>query len=104
MTAALIIAALTAAGVFLVLQRGIVRMAIGFVLMQHAVNVLLVATGPASHRSVPIAPFDGPPADPLGHALALTAIVIGLATTVFLLAVALRRVRTAREDEVEPGP
>lgn len=104
MTAALIVGGLTAAGVFLLLQRGIVHMAIGFVLIQHAVNVLLVATGPGSHRSAPIAPFDAPPADPLGHALALTAIVIGLGTTIFLLAVALRRTRVTRDDDVEAGP
>lgn len=104
MTAAVIVGALTAAGVFLILQRGIVHVAIGFVLIQHAVNVLLVATGPASHRSVPIAPFDGEPADPLGQALALTAIVIGLGTTIFLLAVALRRARTTRDDDVEAEP
>lgn len=104
MTAALIVAGLTAAGVHLLLQRGIVQVAIGFVLIQHAVNVLLVATGPATHRSVPIAPFDGEAADPLGQALALTAIVISFATTVFLLAVALRRARTTREDDVEGSP
>lgn len=88
----------------MVLQRGVVHVAIGVVLIQHAINVLLVATGPARHRSVPIAPFDPNPADPLGQALALTAIVISLGTTVFLLAVALRRARTTRDDDVESSP
>ncbi len=104
MTAAVIIGALTAAGVFLILQRGLVRMAIGFMVLQHAVNVLLVVTGPASHRTVPIAPFGDQPADPLGQALALTAIVISLGTTIFLLSVALQQTRTTRDDDLESPP
>ncbi len=76
-------------------------MVIGFVLVQHAVNLLLVLAGGSTQRGAPIAPYDRDPADPLGQAFALTAIVIGLGTTVFLLAVALRYVRAGGGEDVE---
>ncbi|MDQ4130858.1 MAG: sodium:proton antiporter, partial [Actinomycetota bacterium] len=100
---ALAVGVLTASGVFLILQRGLVRMVIGVVLIQHAVNLLLVLAGGSTQRGSPIAPYEQPPADPLGQAFALTAIVIGLGTTIFLLAVALRYVRTHGEEDVEEG-
>lgn len=101
MTAALAIGGLAAAGTYLLMQRGLIRTVIGLVLLQHAINILLatIRTGPRSGS--PIAPFTASPADPLGHAFALTAIVIGLGTTVFLVAVALRHARAHRSDDIE---
>lgn len=104
MSSALAIGALTAAGVFLILQRGLVRMAVGLVLVQHAVNLLLVVSGGLARRGVPFGPPDPGTADPLGQAFALTAIVISLGTTLFLLAIALRRARTHQKDDVESEP
>lgn len=98
---AIAVGVLTASGVFLVLQRGLVRMVIGLVLVQHAVNLLLVLAGGPTRRGVPIAPYQEAPSDPLSQAFALTAIVIGLGTTIFLLAVALRYVRAHGEEDVE---
>lgn len=104
MGTAIAVAALMGAGAYLVLQRGLVRMAIGFALVQHAVNLLLVVSGGRARRGVPIVEFGRPPADPVGQAFALTAIVIGLATTLLLLALALRRARTHAADDVETDP
>jgi multicomponent Na+:H+ antiporter subunit C len=102
MTGALVVGVLVAAGVYLVLQRGIVRVALGFVLLGHAANVLLVLSGGAGRRGVPLADVgNAPPADPLPQAFALTAIVIGLGMTAFLLAVAYRGRDVIGGDDVE---
>ena len=100
MTTALAVGVLFGTGIYLALQRGLVRMIIGFVLVQHAVNLLLVTARGASDGA-PIAPLPRDAADPLGQAFALTAIVIGLGTTFFLLSMALRHADTHREDDVE---
>ncbi|HVM11690.1 MAG TPA: NADH-quinone oxidoreductase subunit K, partial [Actinomycetota bacterium] len=90
MTGAVIVGLLAAGGVYLLLQRGIVRVTLGFVLLGHAANVLLVVSGGVGRRGVPIAGEPGLSADPLPQAFALTAIVIGFAMTAFLLALAFR--------------
>lgn len=100
MTAAVAIGLLAAGGTYLVLQRGLVRLVIGFVVLQHAVNLLLV-TARGRSTGAPLAPLQGDVADPLGQAFTLTAIVIGLGTSLFLLSLALRRAHTHREDDVE---
>lgn len=100
MSGAVAIGVLVTAGLYLILQRGIVRMVIGFTLISHGINLLLVRSGGPA-RGIPIAPYRGMPADPTVQAFALTAIVVGLGTSVFLLAVALARARTHREDDVE---
>lgn len=102
MSGAAVVALLAAAGVYLVLQRGIVRLALGFVLLGHAANVLLVLSGGSQRRSAPLAGSSlDAPADPLPQAFALTAIVIGFAMTAFFLALAYRAREVLGEDDVE---
>jgi multicomponent Na+:H+ antiporter subunit C len=89
-TAAVVVGLLTAAGVYLVLQRGLIRVALGFILLGHAVNVLLVAAGGMAQRADPLlgrAPT-AEMADPIPQAFVLTAIVITFGITVYLLALA----------------
>lgn len=102
MSAALVTGILAAAGVYLVLQRGLVRLVIGVFLAQHAANLLLVTARTPQRDAAPILPVDAP-ADPLGQAFVLTAIVIGLASAVFLLALALRDARATGETTPEEG-
>ena len=100
MTAAIAVGVLVAGGVYLILQRGLVRVVMGFVLLGHAVNVLIVAAGGMQLRGAPLL-GEGDPAqfaDPLPQALVLTAIVISFGLTVYLLALA----RTGGDDD--PGP
>ena len=104
MSGALAVGALAAAGTFLLLQRGLVRAVLGFVLVEHALNVAMVLAGGTTRRGVPIVEYSEPPADPLVQAFALTAIVIGLGTTAFLLALAFQHATTHREDDVEQEP
>ncbi len=101
MTAALVVGLLTAGGTYLVLQRGIVRVALGFVLLGHAATTLLVASGGVARRGVPFVGEAGPLADPLPQAFALTAIVISFGITAFLLTLAFRGRDVLGHDDVE---
>lgn len=90
MIMALTISVLVAGAVYLMLQRGMVRIIIGMSLMSHAANLMILATGVGAWRGEA---FDGTrdlaqAADPLPQAFVLTAIVIAMATTTILLATA----------------
>ena len=103
MTAAFAVGVLVAGGVHLVLQRGLLRVLIGFVLLGHAVNVLVLSAGGMDRRGLPLIGAGDPAqaADPLPQAMVLTAIVITFGITVYLLA--LLRAGTGQEDEGRPG-
>lgn len=89
MSLALSIGLLAAAGVFLVLQRGMIRIILGFVLLTHAVNLLIIAAGGVARRDAPFLGGDmSSAADPLPQAFVLTAIVIAFAITVVLATLA----------------
>ncbi|MGY1839817.1 MULTISPECIES: sodium:proton antiporter [unclassified Modestobacter] len=100
MTAALAVGLLLAAGVYLVLQRTMLRVVVGFVLLGHAVNLLVLAAGGSHRRGLPLPGQNGdePAADPLPQAFVLTAIVITFAITVYLLGLA-RAGRVDPEDD-----
>ncbi len=101
MSGALLVAILAGTGTYLVLQRGLVRITLGFIILGHAANVLLVVSGGISRRDAPIVGEGGMPADPLPQASALTAIVIGFAVTAFLLALAYRARDEIGGDDTE---
>lgn len=101
MSGSIAVALLAASGVYLVLQRGIVRIALGFVMLSHAVNLLLVLSGGTTRRGVPISGQAGIPSDPLPQAFALTAIVISLGITAFLLALAYLSRDVLGDDDTE---
>lgn len=101
-TLSLVVGGLFAGGSYLLLQRSLLRIVLGFVMLGHAANlVLLIAGGPAG--PAPVAGMAGPPevADPLPQSMAITAVVITLAVTALMLAVADRSV-TLREDDDVP--
>lgn len=100
----LIVAAATmiGCGVYLVLERSLTRVLVGLVLLSNGVNTLfLVAGGPAGRA--PIVGYSDPAemSDPLPQALVLTAIVISLGTTAFLLAMAYRSWQLNDHDDVQ---
>lgn len=101
MTAAIIVGLLAAGGTYLILQRGIVRITLGFALLGHAGTTLLMAAGGVARRGVPFADRTGELADPLPQAFALTAIVLGFGVTTFLLALAFRSRDALGHDDVE---
>jgi multicomponent Na+:H+ antiporter subunit C len=111
------IALLFGVGTFLILRKDIIKIVIGITVLSHAANLLIVSSGVTTGKSVPIitdeisrgsgiifndditngifAPLvpEGTEmifVDPLVQALTLTAIVISLATTSFLLILSYR--------------
>jgi len=88
-------------GVYLLVQRSLIRVVLGFVLLGHAANLtLLVSGGPAA--GPPLADVRlGPRADPLPQAMVLTAIVITFGVTALLMAMAYRSWLLTGQDEVQ---
>ncbi|HVM03152.1 MAG TPA: NADH-quinone oxidoreductase subunit K, partial [Acidimicrobiales bacterium] len=70
-------------------------------LLGHGANLLLLLAGGRAGRAPIVGAGDGPVADPLPQALALTAIVITFGITAFLLALAYRSWLLRHDDEVE---
>jgi multicomponent Na+:H+ antiporter subunit C len=105
MTLAVAVGVLVAAGVFLLSRRGTLRLVLGFVLLGHAVNLVILAAGGASRRDPAFIGDDldlASAADPLPQAFVLTAIVITFGVTVFLLGLAARSsVRDETDDETD---
>jgi multicomponent Na+:H+ antiporter subunit C len=98
---ALAAAALFGIGAYLVLHRDLVRLALGVVVISQAAVLTLVAA--SLERGLPaIYPLpDRPLSDPLSQAMALTAIVIGMAVTALLLVLILRVAIAFRSQGME---
>ncbi|MTD13266.1 Na+/H+ antiporter subunit C [Nakamurella sp. YIM 132087] len=101
-TIAVIIGVSFACGVYLLMSKNLIRVLLGFLLVGHGTNLLLLSSGRGG--IAPIAGSDGDLADPLPQALILTSIVITLAVVTFLLAMAYRNYRLTRETEVADDP
>ena len=99
---AVVLAVLYSVGFYLLLQRSLMRILIGIVVLGHGANLLLqLAGGPPARAPVlgTADPVDF--ADPLPQALALTAIVITFALTTYLLALGYRSWVLTGRDEVQ---
>ena len=100
---ALTVGGLFSIGFYLLLQRSLMRVLIGVVVLGHGTNLLLQLVGGPPARA-PIVGGTTPPAtfaDPLPQALALTAVVITFALTTFLLALGYRSFTLLGNDEVQ---
>ena len=87
---ALAAATLFGTGAYLLLHRDLVRVVLGIVIISQASVLTLIVSG-LVRGEAPIAPPPGKPvSDPLSEAMALTAIVIGLAVTSLMLTLVLR--------------
>lgn len=87
-------------GAYLLLGRSLVRVVLGVVLVSQAAVLTLIASG-LTRGYAPIYPLERPVSDPLSQAMALTAIVIGLAVTALLLVLVFRVVVSYRTQELE---
>jgi multicomponent Na+:H+ antiporter subunit C len=87
-------------GAYLLLSRDLVRVVLGIVLVSQASTLTLIASGLARGTAA-IYPLRGRVSDPLSQAMALTAIVIGLAVTALLLVLVLRVARAFRSREID---
>lgn len=88
MIIALMAAVLAGGGAYLVLQRGMVRIIIGMTFISHAANLIILSTGVGAWRQEPLMgnAEAETAADALPQAFVLTAIVITMAVTAFMLA------------------
>lgn len=98
---ALAASALFGTGAYLLLNRDLVRVVLGIVIISQAATLTLIASA-LSRGAAPIAPLpSGAVSDPLSQAMALTAIVIGLAVTALLLVIVLRVTREYRSHDLD---
>lgn len=86
--------ALFSLGLYCILRkRNIIKIIVGVIIAEYAVNLFFILTAYRMQGRSPIFSEDAEilnMVDPLPHALVLTAIVIGLATTALLIAIAMR--------------
>ncbi len=96
----------TACGIYLLLRGRTFPVVLGLSLIGYAVNVFIFVMGRLWSDAHPILVGNELVADPLPQALVLTAIVIGFATTGFVIELALRSRHETGSDHVdghEPG-
>jgi multicomponent K+:H+ antiporter subunit C len=91
----------TACGIWLLLRGRSFPVVLGLSLLGYAVNVFIFAMGRLWRNAPPVLGQDGAIADPLPQALVLTAIVIGFATTGFVIELALRARDATGTDHVD---
>ncbi|GAB3295847.1 Na(+)/H(+) antiporter subunit C [Parasphingorhabdus pacifica] len=98
---ALVLAVLYSVGFYLLMQRSLMRILMGIVIVGHGANLLLqLAGGPPGRPPMLDVARPEEMTDPLPQAMALTAIVITFALTAFLLALAYRSWSMLGDDEV----
>jgi multicomponent K+:H+ antiporter subunit C len=91
----------TATGIYLMLRGRSFPVVLGLSLFGYAVNVFIFLMGRLWSNAAPVLVGEGPLADPLPQALVLTAIVIGFATTGFVVELALRSRHESGSDQVD---
>jgi len=102
---ALVVGGLYAAGLYMMLRRSLVKVILGLLLISHAANLLIFASGRLTLGSPPLVPAGARAptesvADPLAQALILTAIVIGFGVLAFTIVLFKRAYQTVRTDDL----
>ncbi|MPY81049.1 MAG: sodium:proton antiporter [Actinophytocola sp.] len=100
-TLVVVLGVLYGAGFYLLMQRSLMRVLLGIVLVGHGANLFLQAAGGPAGSPAKAGTAIGAVSDPLPQAMALTAIVITFAVTVLLLALAYRASVLLDDDEVQ---
>lgn len=103
---AVVVGGLYAAGVYLMLQRNMVKLILGLALLSHGANLLIFTSGGLTRASSPIIPGDAATltvraADPTPQALILTAIVISFGVTAFMLVLVHRTHQEIGTDDLD---
>jgi multicomponent Na+:H+ antiporter subunit C len=97
----LLAGSLLASGIYLVLDRTLLRVVIGLGLLSNGTHLLLLSTAGLEAGAAPV--LDGshvPVVDPLPQALILTAIVISFGVTALLLTIAYGTVASYSSDDL----
>lgn len=98
----LTVALLVGSGVYLLLGRRVFSAILGLSLLAHAANLVMLAAGGWGAKA-PIVTVAADPdllADPVPQAFVLTAIVISMTVTLYLLAVWVKNSRLLGRDEI----
>ena len=102
LTLCLLVGVLSACGVYLFLSRSLVRILFGMLLMGNAINLLfMVASGEPGRAPITRLYGASEMSDPLPQAMVLTAIVISLAMSAFVMALAHRSWQLSHTDLVQ---
>ena len=91
----------TATGIYLLLRRRTFPVVLGLAMIGYAVNIFLFSMGRLEFNAPAILTEAVKMTDPLPQALVLTAIVIGFATTAFVVQLALRSRYESGNDHVD---
>lgn len=99
---------LYAAGLYLLLRRGLAQLIIGLGMLTNGTNILIFTSGGLTRSIPPVVPQGAeqlapPYADPVPQSLILTAIVIGFGVLAFALILAHEVHRTSGRDDVGDG-
>ncbi len=102
---ALLVGVMFTIATYLLLQKNFIRILFGFIIFSNAGNLFILSiSGAPRHRRPPIieggVPLEGY-VDPLPQALVLTAIVIGLGLTVYLIMLLYRIILDSRTIDTE---
>ncbi len=102
----LAVAVLAGAGVYLLLSRRLFDAILGLALLAHAANLVMLAAGGWGPKAPIVTPGVDRQlmADPVPQAFVLTAIVISMTVTLYLLAVFVKSSRTLGSDLVATPP
>ena len=102
LSAALAVSVVFASGTFLLLQRDLVRVVVGIVLISNSAVLFIISAG-LTRGEAPIHPLQGAGSvsDPLVQAMALTALVIGFGVAALLLAMVYRLYTAHRTVDTE---
>ncbi|APV37225.1 MULTISPECIES: Na+/H+ antiporter subunit C [Acinetobacter] len=92
---------LVATGIYLILRARTFPVVLGLAMMGYAVNLFLFAMGRLQTNSPAVLTETANVTDPLPQALVLTAIVIGFATTAFVVQLAIRSRYESGTDHVD---
>lgn len=87
----------------IITRRNLIKIAISLSIMEFSIFMILVLVGYIDHGLAPIVDPASPDqvyVDPLPQAMVLTAIVIGLATTAMLMAIAIRLYRKYKTFDI----
>lgn len=101
---ALTVGTLFAIGIFQLLRRNVIRSVIGLMILANAVNLFLLSAGAYEGDAAAYTTTVGARSDSLPQALILTAIVISMGGTAFVLAmiyIVSSRYKTADSDEID---
>ncbi len=102
----IVIATLVSAGVFLMLERHLIRFLFGMMIVSNAINLAIFISGrltlgmPPLVKANELIPALGT-ANPLPQALILTAIVIGFSCLLFTLILTYRAIKTFKTADMD---